>query len=762
MAGTVLAANPFVVRSHRSVEAVLLPLAQCCKGRKCWIWTEMNLLKLTGRTGPALLAGACVFAAIPAAAQDGPAAAQGATQDGNTLEDTDTGQSDADEVQVPPAISSASQTFEPAYFERFAPRNALDMVSQIPGFSIQGGGGNDGGRGLGQANENVLINGERIASKSDSAQNQLGRVPADKVVRIEILDGTALDIPGLTGQVANIVVNKSGLSGQFQWEGAIRTTEVDPEWYGGEISVSGSTGALDFTIALQNNNNRFGATGPIIIRDGAGNLIEETTQVFTGAFDVPRISGNFGYDFGADVVANLNVSWERSYFNRRLGETRRIVGGVDDFRENLRSGGTPEYEISGDISFPLGSGTLKLIGLESYDAELSDNIIIDTPADGSLPTGSRFTRSGGDGERIGRFEYGWAMLGGEWQLAGEAAFNRLERISGLFELAPDGTFSEIDFPEGTGGVTEDRYEASLSYSRSLTSKLALQATLAAEYSKIQQTGVAANSRSFQRPKGSLSLAWKPQDDLDISLEVLRQVGQLSFGDFLARVSLDDGNDDAGNNELVPDQSWGINLEINKALGALGSTTLSVEQRWIEDYIDVIPLANGGESRGNIPSAKTTSLDWNTTLRLDTLGLSGAQLDLEVELFSSAVRDPLTGLNREVSNANDRELAFDFRHDIPRSNFAYGAGLRYNHREPSFRLSEVRRDFEGPTFANVFVEHKDIFGLTVRAIYANILGGRERTIRTVFDGPRTDGQIAFIEDRNLRIGPIFRFSVSGNF
>ena len=696
----------------------------------------------------ALLAGTAMVNTPAALAQDAPA------------DDT------ALETPVPeaPATTTGAQVYEPAFFERFAPRNALDMVRQIPGFIIQGGGGggNNSSRGLGQANENVLINGERISSKSDSAQDQLGRIPADKVVRIEIVDGTTLDIPGLTGQVANIIVNNSGLSGQFSWEGAIRTTAVDPEWYGGEISVSGSTGALDFTIALQNNNNRFGATGPIIIRDGNGALIEDTTQVFVGAFDEPRISGTFGYDFGSDVVANLNLAFARSYFKRTLGETRSIVSGVDDFRENIRTGGTPEYEISGDISFPFGPGTLKLIGLEAYDEELSDNIIIDTPVDGSTPTGSRFSRSGGDGERIGRFEYSWNMWGGDWQLAGEAAFNRLTRESALFELAPDGTFTEIEFPAATGGVTEDRYEAILSYSRSLTPNLALQASFGGEYSTLRQTGAAANARTFQRPKGTLSLAWKPQDDLDISLELLREVGQLSFGDFLASVSLDEGNENAGNNQLVPDQSWGLNLEVNKGLGELGSTTLTVEQRWVEDFIDIIPLAGGGESRGNIPSAKTMAIDWNTTLRLDTLGIPGGQLDVEVELFSSSVRDPLTGLKREVSNANDRELGIDFRHDIPRSDFAYGAGLRYDHREPSFRVSEINLDYEGPTFANIFVEHKDVFGLTVRAVYANIFGGRERTIRTVFDGPRTDDQILFIEDRNLRIGPIFRFSVSGNF
>ncbi len=673
------------------------------------------------------------------------------------------------EIEVADTETDAAnrRIFEPAFFAQFSPRNALEMVERLPGFSISGG---DAGRGLGQASENVLVNGARLSSKSESARDQLGRIPADTVVRIEIVDGIALDLPGLTGQVANIVVNKAGLSGQFTYRAEFRTTEVDPELYGGEISISGSTGRLDYTIALANDNNRFGATGPIVITDADGAVIEDTNVVFTGAFDVPRISANFGYALTDDIAANLNLSLERTFLRRLETETRSFPdrGGV--FRDNLETGGSPEYEIGADIALPLGSGRLKLIALEAYDGDVSTFEVVDRPraplterpASGTGATGSRFTQTGGSGERIGRAEYSWPMWGASWQVSGEAAFNRLDRVARLFVLNDEGVFERVDFPGGTGGVTEDRYEGAVSLSRPLTGNLSLQATLGAEYSRLRQTGAAANTRSFQRPKGSLSLGWQPGSGFDISVELLREVGQLSFGDFLAQVFLDEGNEDAGNNELVPSQSWGVDVEINKTLGALGSTTLTVERRWIEDFIDVIPLAGGGESRGNIDSARQLEIEWTTTLRLDTLGIPGGQLDAEVELFESGVRDPLDQLLRPFSGARDRELELDYRHDIPRTDFAYGAELRYDRRLPRFRLSEIARDFEGPTFLSAFVEHKDVYGLTVRATASNLLGGRGRGVRTVFEGPRTEGNIAFIEDRNLRIGPILRLSVSGNF
>ncbi|WP_379552130.1 TonB-dependent receptor plug domain-containing protein [Qipengyuania sp. DGS5-3] len=685
-----------------------------------------------------------------------PALAQDASSGGNGAAQTENAQTPAQD-QTP-----RGRVFEPAYFDQFVPRNALDMVDRLPGFSISGGGGG-GGRGLGQANQNVLVNGERLSSKSDSVRDQLERIPAGDVVRIEIVDGTSLDLPGLTGQVANVIVDLAGISGTFSWKARLRDTAVDPEWYGGEISVAGTTGDLTFTVALANENNRFGAEGPTLITDAAGALIQTEDTVFTGAFDNPTLSANLGYDFGNDITATLNLSYGRTYFDRRENES--LSGPLID--PNLRVIRTAEdgieYEISGDLTIPIGAGQLKLIGVETFEEEDFSQQVTATFDDPQISVdGSRFTQLDKSGERIGRAEYNFPLMGAEWQASGEAAFNRLDRVSGLFELGAGGAVNVIDFPEGTGGVSEDRYETALSVSKQLTGRLSLQATGAYEFSTLKQTGSAANNRSFARPKGSVSLAWSNGAGFDIVLAAERRVGQLSFGDFLSRVFLDDENANAGNNELVPAQTWETSLEINKTLGPWGSTTLMLEQRWIEDVIDQIPLAGGGEGRGNIPNARRTEIEWTTTLLLGQIGIQGGQLDVRLEYEEGEIRDALTGDLRDFSGGVDREVEIDYRHDIPGSNFAYGASLEYERDRREFRLEEVSRGFAGPTFANLFIEHKDIAGLTVRGTVGNLLGARVRLDRTVFDGPRNTAPIVFIEDRNRRIGPIFRLDVSGNF
>ncbi len=667
----------------------------------------------------------------------------------------------SEEVPAAAAPAAGARVYEPSHFAQFAPRNALDMVTRIPGFTISGGN-NQGQRGLGQATQNVIVNGERFSSKSESVEEQLRRISATDVVRIELVDGNTLDIPGLTGLVANVIYKSNGVSGQFRWNAGFRPHNTEAQLYGGEASLTGSSGRLDYTVSLSNDNDRFGADGPVILTDGSGALIERQDTKFSGKSDNPKLATIFGYDFGGGVLANANLSYGEDFYYRDEPEIGYpVIGPVRTRSSRVHEDG-PEYEIGGDIQFPLGPGTMKLIGLERYERDNYTATLVDSFAGDSDATGYRFDQTNGAGERIGRFEYGWKLWQADWQLSGEAAFNRLDRVSALFELAPDGDFVALDFPEGTGGVTEDRYEASLSFSRQLARTLSIQAIGAVEFSRIEQTGTGANSRSFKRPKGSFAATWKPADGFDLSVTLARRVSQLSFGDFLASVSLNDDNENGGNNELVPYQSWNVEIEANKRFGPWGSIKLEARQAWFEDFIDWFPLENGGEARGNIGDARRLHLEANATINMDPIGWKGARFDIQAVKRFMHVTDPFTGIDRGFSYDQEGALEVAFRHDIPASDWAWGADLSHFDNAPYARRYEEGREWEGPFFGTLFVEHKDVLGLTVQARAGNLLGGRNYYRRTVFDGSRENGDVLFHEYADRRIGPIFRFIVSGDF
>jgi outer membrane receptor for ferrienterochelin and colicins len=420
-----------------------------------------------------------------------------------------------------------------------------------------------------------------------------------------------------------------------------------------------------------------------------------------------------------------------------------------------------QYEIGGDYEFGLAGGRLKLTGLNRFENEPVVQTVVTAFADGRNSVGSRFARDSDELERIARAEFRWRGGGADWQISGEAAFNRLDVESQIFTLDPDGTFREIPFPAGTGSVAEDRYELIASYGRPLASNLTMQLSAGGEYSQLSQAGPNGLTRTFVRPKGQLALNWRPDPRTTLNLRLQRRVGQLNFLDFLATVNLSDDRENAGNPELVPPQSWELDLEGIRNLGRYGTTRLRLYGRLFQDVVDTIPIGANGESPGNIDKATIYGFESNTTFNFDPMGWRGARLDARLQMQRSRVEDPLTGEDRPISNSLVRLAEVSLRHDVPGTDWAWGASVAHFKSARNVRLTEISRQSEGPAFASLFVEHKDLLGLTVRATVNNILGARSNLDRTVYVGRRT-GPIDFIEDRNRTIGPIFSFSVRGRF
>ncbi len=664
----------------------------------------------------------------------------------------------AEEAEAPIAVA---MVYLPSDFARFAPRNALDMLQQVPGFNIRA---DDDQRGLGQASGNVLIDGARVVNRSDGMFDQLRRISIDRVDRIEMVDGATMGIPGLSGQVANVLTKPGAISGRFQYRATARPKYADPSYFGGEISLSGSGESYEWTLAYNHGVGRGAAAGGTAYFADPDGVITQNTDAdihFNGEF--PQLSARGKWTSPGGTIVNANANYGRQYTDFSNDELRTPVDGSPaffrDFDNRRRGFG---YEIGGDVDFALAGGRLKLIGLERFSRNNIRQTSITTVEDGSPETGNRFARISDSGERIGRAEYRWSMLGGDWQLDAEAAFNRLDQSAMLFNLEPTGDFTEIPFPNSSGGVTEDRYESILTHSRPLADGLSLQVGAGAEYSTLAQTGPNGLTRRFWRPKGSLTLGWEPTDGLDISFEIARDVGQLSFGDFLASVALDQNNQNAGNNVLVPPQSWDLELEAQKNLGPWGSTTLRLVGSWYEDRIELIPVGVDRETRGNIPKARYLAVDWRSTFELAPLGWNGGKLDTRFVYRDTSLRDPLTGEKRAFSGQRDVQINIDLRHDIPGSDWAWGVGMEYSHTLLFIRLGEIGRDDEGPIYTFAFVEHKDVLGMTANFQVFNITDGRARFRRTVYDGYRDRSPALFQEYRNLSVQPIFQIRLTGDF
>lgn len=666
-------------------------------------------------------------------------------------------------VPVPveaPAAGQAKQVYVPADFARFSPKTAFDMVSRVPGFTIRSGGQE---RGLGQASENVLINGQRIANKSGGAIDQLQKIAASTVERIEIVDAASLGIAGLSGQVANVIVSqqKKG-SGQFEWRPDIRAHFAEPNLFRGNISYSDQSGWLDYTLSIQNQAGRGAFGGPIILTDVAGNVIETRDQVFHSESERVTFQGKFGIDGPGSSEGNLTLGytpyWNPS-FNREL---RRPVDDTEFTRLTLQTLDGYYVDANGDYSFGLGPGRLKLIGLRHFEHQPLDVVQTNVYADGSPTDGIRFLRDSRIGETVARAEYGWKGDKNDWQVSLERAYNSLDQRGSLFALNPEGEFEELDFPGGTGHVVETRYEGIVTWSRPLGSKADIQVAAGAEISELARRDGDIAPREFFRPKGSVTLGYRPDDKWDLSLRLRRRVGQISFSDFLAQPNLQQERENTGNPDLVPPQSWEAQVEAGRSLGAWGQARLRVYAHRIEDIVDIIPIGENGQAVGNLPSATRFGAEWTSTLQFDPIGFKGARLDLVLAMEESSVRDPLSGERRPISNNLRDRWEVSFRHDIPASDWAWGFSANHFRSERAFFLSEINDSWEGPFFDNVFVENKDVYGLTVRGTVSTLLFARHHFERTVFAGRRLRDPVAFVQVNDQLIGPIFSLLVKGTF
>jgi hypothetical protein len=81
---------------------------------------------------------------------------------------------------------------------------------------------------------------------------------------------------------------------------------------------------------------------------------------------------------------------------------------------------------------------------------------------------------------------------------------------------------------------------------------------------------------------------------------------------------------------------------------------------------------------------------------------------------------------------------------------------------NYFLTEVYRSWEGPWFVNVYVEDKNVLGMTVRAQVGNIFNARHRWTRYVYEDWRDRSPLDFKQVNNQLIGPIFQLQVKGNF
>ncbi len=652
------------------------------------------------------------------------------------------------------------QTYLPGDFAKFAPRSALDLVRQVPGFSINEGGGD---RGFGQADVNVLINGRRISGKSNGPTRALERLSVESVIRIDILDGASLDIGGISGQVINVVTAADKeITGRYRYSPRVRPTGASSEKRLREFSLAmtGGSNNSEWTFSVANRQRAFGDSGYEFVRDSTLSITDTRFEKKLRFSDRPNISGSYAKETTKGDQFNL-VGEINGAYSDVTEESKRLTGTPQAHTRTLsESEDEYNFEVGTDFEFDLGMGRLKIIGLHRFESSPMVDQAITSYIDGTTE-GSIFARQADEAESILRAEFAFTALESQWRWSLEGTENYLNIASQIDQLNGSGGLIPIDLDGTSSRVEETRAESTLNVGRRLNERIIVQATFGTEYSEIRQSGSLDINRDFIRSKGFLALNYNPTETLFFSAKLERSIGQLNFFDFIASVDINQGRENVTNIDLVPPQTWNLNMEIQKSLRKLGKLTVSLFYEDIEDIIDGIPIKGGGQAPGNIDEAKRYGVFFDATLLTDDMLWKGGRADLSLGYINSKITDPILDEKRKISDDYYKFYELDLRQDFEGTPWAIGASIKYKKNTPNIRVNEISFYNQSPQMLNFYVENKDVKGVTIRFNIWNLLGAKNRFRRTVFSNRLTD-EVSFSEARVRSFGYSYTLTVEGAF
>ena len=651
-------------------------------------------------------------------------------------------------------------------FSQYNPITASDMLDRIPGVSLRGGGPGSGrgDRGLGTGG-NLLINGQRIAGKGNSARDQLDRITAAEVERIEIIRDTsgALNVRGAS-EVINVILLASQSRSSTTVELVNRLNHDNTLETGGSVAWSKQVGNFQALVNLEarpnyeNRDNREVRLGPN--NEVVGTLFETNIR----DQQENTLSSNMSYSLG-DHRMQLNALIREGDHPRPV--RRDFVdftdaGLVNRIEEEDVNKEESNWEVGGDYEYSFDDGSrLSVLFVanneirnnvrERYSANpaeegLSKNLFIDSRQErqefiiqGNYNISITETQSLRVGIESADTQLDSSLLIGS-SSGSEPASASVGGLSPLLSVSNPGT-----------KVQEIRYEGFAFHNWTLSDRSSLESSLVYETSEISQIGAVNKTRDFQFWRPSFDYRFNITENFRFRGTVKRSVSQLSFSSFAATTNEEDRdlNALAGNPELEPQTSWDYEGQLEYRLpndGGVISSNISYSD--IDNYIGRInatidpnePLS----ATGNVAPAKRWAMFNRASIRLNSLSLPNAILGVTLGLFDSEIIDPFLKTKQRIGGRGFAGI--NFRHDITSLGLSYG--IDYSHSiwggNYDIDIKTITRN-DRERSLDLFVSKVWFEDWTFRLESDNTLGASRCRYRQRFDGTTINGAISLIQD-----------------
>ena len=667
--------------------------------------------------------------------------------------------------EEPMGNADSTIIYDAEYFAEYNPVTASDMLDRIPGLNNGGGGRNrGGGRGLGTGG-NLLINGQRLAGKDNSPRDQLDRINAGEVQRIEIIRDTSgeLNVRG-SGEVINVVLFSTMSRSSTTVELIQRLNHDDTYELGGSVAWSQQVGNFQALVNLEARPNYENRDDREVLLDPNGDVLATLFETNIRDQDEHTASANMSYSTGPHRM-QLNLLASNGDYPRPI--RRDFVeftdtGIVNIAQEELIDNKQRNWEVGGDYEFSFDNGSrLSLLFVsnndirdsvrERFEADPADqpltkNLFIDSRCEGSefiVQGNYNFSLSDGQSMRIGL----------ERAITELDSSLRIGSASGSAAPSPEygGLRPLLSISNLGTHVEETRYEAFAFHNWTINDRSSLETSLVFETSEIAQTGAVSKTRDFQFWRPSLDYRYNFTDNLQLRGTIRRDVSQLSFSAFSATADNDDRDRDAnaGNPELEPQTGWDYSANLEYRLpNDAGVLATGLNYAEIDNYIGRInatvdpnqPLS----ATGNVGPAKRWGWFNRGSVRLNALNLPNAIVSLTLGLFDSEIIDPF--LNKKVRIGGRGFGNFNFRHDVTSLGLSYGLDVQYpiHGGRESIDITTITRN-DGQRSLNLFVQKVLFDDWTFRLRSDNTLDASECRFRQRYSPDTISGDLALIQD-----------------
>ena len=645
--------------------------------------------------------------------------------------------------------TAGTTVYDGAFFARSQPSSAYDMVLLLPGFRLQEGDSEV--RGYSGSAGNVLIDGHPPASKEETLEDMLKRIPARSVSHIDLIRSSAagVDMQGYT-VLANVVRADAKLSGRIEGEYAQFAHGYSAPRVAGMLHTQLGDRVIDLQAARYreiDDEHGFG-TRDRYTPDGAPLSLAAYAQ--PQGTDYIEASGSYrqplaGGALRASGLFKQSHKFADIRYDIRYPEPSLTLGTERDNTDATE--GQVQYDR------PIGkSSRIELIAIRRDTRERDTDI--SSEEDDSQVNRTRSDASETIVRGVFRRNGGLVSL----ETGAEAARNVLDSHVALTENGAD-----IPLPAADVRVQERRIELFATGTWRPAAGLSVETGLRYEMSRLTQSGDSrlAKSLAYLKPRLMISYAASHRDQLHVLVE--RVVGQLDFADFVTAPSVTEGTINAGNKNLEPDSLVRFEAAWEHHIGA-GSLVLTARHEAISNLVDRVPVFSDQgvfDAAGNIGDARRDEIELNVNLPLDGTGLKGVTVTGDVLARHSRVTDPQTGTGRRISGDLPLEATASITHDLPALHLRWGLNYAVHTIETSFKVDEIERD-EVADRVDAFVEYKPDARWTIRLFAKNLTDSPATRQRLIFSGLRGSSDLDYREMRSLRSDRYFGINLQRAF